>query len=412
MAPAETSYHSECKTVPALSTEFGWEFSLGRQLGSGTFGLVFHAVDESQRPVAIKCCPSGAGGIPHLLEASIMASLRHPNLNFAGKIVATPSRLNIIQHLAQSDLAKRVRKDKGGSLPDPETLRRWCHGLAQAVKCLHDAEIIHGDIKASNALVYSDGSVRLSDFTFSVRRWTTDLVFRHPVCTGTHRPPENFLGQPWSFPLDIWSLACTYYEAACGHLLFPNRDRGEGASQEKYLDTLGEWLKDTGQEVPGMQGIARQRAENKDSNYCRALPSDPQLSDLLRKMLRGKPEERLTISEVLEHPYFAGQKRFPCETLRPEPPEPRPRENEMIRKTLANYCRNATVMAISRGLYARCARLQMPQAEKAFGCLWIATKLVKRRHPSKVLPVAPHRVLAAEREICHHLSFRLHSVLE
>ena len=203
-----------------LANDIGYTFTISdKMLGHGSYGEVYLATDESGKQVAVKCCDIDKYGVPNILETSIMASIRHPYLNKALRIQATDSKLYIIQELAQTDLAQYTRREKGNHKPSISELRYWCFCLVQAVAALHAEDIIHADIKSNNILLYADGSIRLTDYTLATKQWNNES-FTHNVCTPTHRPLECLTKRSWNKSLDIWSLACTFYEIAYGELLF------------------------------------------------------------------------------------------------------------------------------------------------------------------------------------------------
>ena len=154
-------------------------FDIHHKLASGGYGVVHQCSDPSSKPYAVKCILPTSPGIPCLLEATIMATLEHPHINSAVKICFTSNRLYIIQELALSDL-KTFKQSLS-------CYSHWFHMLIQAVNTLHSQNIIHGDIKAHNILVYSDYSLKLADFTLS-----TKMGFppRKRLCTSSHRPYE------------------------------------------------------------------------------------------------------------------------------------------------------------------------------------------------------------------------------
>jgi serine/threonine-protein kinase SRPK3 len=137
-------------------------------------------------------------------------------------------------------------------------------------------------------------------------------------------------------PLDIWSLGCLIFQVRAGWCLFecyPVRDEvlkrmvrmlgrlpepwwSSWANRSQYFDETGvshrrpQWtsirsaLEDVGTEEDHRQaGSALSLFERSGVR----IPEEELvlLNDLLCKMLRYRPEERITIDEVIRHPWFA-----------------------------------------------------------------------------------------------------------
>lgn len=404
----------------------GWYFVAKSKLGKGSYGEVYLAREESGKEVAVKLCKARKEGIPNILEASIMASMRHPNLNHTSRIVATSDHLQIIQRLALRDMAQHCRVEK--NQVSSSQLRTWCHGLAQAVKCLHEDQLIHSDIKASNVLLYPDDKVKLTDFTLAVKCWQGLPPFTHPVATCSHRPLENFCQEVWSYPLDIWSLGCTFFEIAYGEGLFSGQSGGEPLSSEdtqawrkrsaalarkRTINSILDWGAAT-EEAGWVPPYGAGKYPVEYNSYTKPAgwerPEMALFNSLLLAMLRVEPEKRLTIGQVLDHPYFSGLERKPCAYIKPSPGELSSRELNQMEKMISPYCTHSTVRNMTRSLFTRCKDIPgLTLQERAGGCLWIASKLVFGSPPEKI-GLSPHRVLQAERDICHYLNFVLHRV--
>lgn len=121
--------------------------------------------------------------------------------------------------------------------------------LVQAVAFMHKNGIIHTDLKPENILLVRDefrtenGSrrllnpdIRLIDLgsaTLEEAHHTSVVSTRH------YRAPEVILGLGWSYPADVWSLACILIELYTGEALFQTHDDVEHmAMMERVLGKI------------------------------------------------------------------------------------------------------------------------------------------------------------------------------
>lgn len=409
----------------SISGDIGYAFVISdKLLGHGSYGDVFLANDENGKQVAVKCCDIEESGIPSILEASIMGSMVHPYLNRALRIEASDTKLYIIQELAQTDMAQYTRRDKGNHKPSMEELRRWCFCLAQAVCALHIGDIIHADIKASNVLLYSDGSIRLTDYTLATKKWSSSEKFTHNVCTCTHRPLECLLKRSWDESLDIWSLGCTFYEIAYGELLFPYQGALEADQKAKDRDAktrlrnrsvnaIIDWSA-RGPNPPTSYEIIGITQYSIDyipfvlcSDYNR--PEMAVFNDLVCRMLTVDPSKRPTIGQLLAHPFFQGMRGPTYLSIKRPINKISVTEQARVSRYIQRYTSNITVQSLALNIYCRCNDMNnISEHIKAAACTWISSKIVVGYPPKMALP--PNQILAAERDICHNLLFRLHTL--
>ena len=417
----------------SLINDIGHSFVISnRLLGHGSYGDVFLANDEKGKEVAVKCCPINSDGIPNIMEASIMASVIHPFLNRALRIQASDTKLYIIQEKAETDLAQYTRRDKGNYKPNIEELKKWSYCLAQAVAALHKENIIHADIKASNVLLYEDGSVRLTDYTLSTKKWIPGKKFNHNVCTCTHRPLECLTKRSWDESLDIWSLGCTFYEIAYGELLFPYQGilepvQGGKIIQERQakseakirlrnrsINAIIDWASRgpnssnsvTSQEVIGTTQFA---LDYIPFILCEDFkrPEMALFNSLLCSMLNVDPSKRPTIYEVISHPFFEGLSSPVYLSLRRPLNNITGHEHARVTTYIQRYSDNTIVQQHALDMYRRCNELyDINEHIRAAVCTWIASKIILGTPPEIALP--KNQILAGERDVCHNLGFRLH----
>ncbi|KHL18610.1 serine/threonine protein kinase [Mumia flava] len=90
---------------------------------------------------------------------------------------------------------------------------------ARAVQVLHDAGVLHRDVKPSNLLLDADGQVVVSDLGSAKRLAEASGI---TVTTGTpaYMAPEQAFGQPLDARCDVHALGVLAYELVAGRLPF------------------------------------------------------------------------------------------------------------------------------------------------------------------------------------------------
>ncbi|EME42827.1 hypothetical protein DOTSEDRAFT_173274 [Dothistroma septosporum NZE10] len=172
-------------------------------------------------------------------EYTILAKLSHPNIISLEQVFRAPHHDYILQELiAGGDLLSYL--ERKGHLTEPQgavIVRQ----LLEAVKYLHDHQVVHRDIKPENILVTSwrDGArVVLTDF--GQARTMDDIehaakkagVFRMQTLVGTvgYTAPEVYAqlrkdlqqNAGYSQAVDIWSVGCVAGTVLTSELTFPD----------------------------------------------------------------------------------------------------------------------------------------------------------------------------------------------
>ena len=373
-------------------------------LGKGAYGEIFLAIDQDKKQYAIKRCNLNDKGIP-LIEAIIMSEFIHPHINRAIGVYVSEQKLYILQNLAQTDLCFHTRKRKGYNPPSLDTLKYWSNCICQAILALHDNLYIHADIKANNILLYPDGSIKLTDFSLSLKKIHENEFFSHKVCTRTHRPLEVLCKKSWDERVDIWALGCTLYEIAYGELLFPYQ--GEKGLRQQYINAILKWNKSIDHEyydhsvsfVPSIIG--------KDFGNNKLKSFNAFLSTLLIVDIKDRP----TIKEVLNHNFIKTDRKIVCLRLK-RPQYTKIHNMDHMERYLINLhdgdetiCEERKNAIIERAcdIYNKCRDLSINHDDKSEACTWIASKLIYGNmshfnNPSSTL-------LQHEKDICHNLDF-------
>jgi hypothetical protein len=210
------------------------KFRLEQRIGQGSMGVVFRARDvELDRAVAIKTLPATTPEEAALLrrEARAMAAVLHPNLALIYAVeswMGTP--LLVTEFFEGGTLADRLAS--AGKAVDVEELGAR---IADALGCLHDAGVLHRDVKPSNIGLTAAGVPKLLDFGLARvqgeassaagvpgAEWSaetgraTQLGDSGLAGTPLYMSPEALSGEPPDASFDLWSLAILLYEVAAG----------------------------------------------------------------------------------------------------------------------------------------------------------------------------------------------------
>jgi serine/threonine protein kinase len=206
-------------------------YRLGPCLGRGGSGVVYQAEDTLLgRAVAIKLLGHADDAPSDLTrarsETTVLASLSHPSLVtlFDARLDPEHARYLAMELVDGPTLATRI---KDGSMT-PEEVASLAGDLAEALQVVHDAGIIHRDVKPSNILLAPNvrreagWTAKLTDFgiAFSLGdpRVTSPGIV---IGTAAYMAPEQVSGAVLTPGVDIYSLGLVLIEALTGEPAFP-----------------------------------------------------------------------------------------------------------------------------------------------------------------------------------------------
>lgn len=166
--------------------------------------------------------------------------------------------------------------------------------LAKALKGLHQAGIMHRDVKAANVLIHENGGVQLCDFGIAAAIEGQSDKRRTFVGTLHWMPPELWADKlEYNDEVDVWGYGCTLYECATGQP--PNSD----VRQPQQLRMRMRRLK---------QSIGL--PEKDDVHYSEDLKS------LVKFTLNPDAASRPSMYDILQHDFLAGtEEKYPTSCL-------------------------------------------------------------------------------------------------
>ncbi len=119
----------------------------------------------------------------------------------------------VMEYFPHGDLAKRIRAGVA-----PAAALRFALQLACALQAIHQAGVLHRDLKPGNVMLREDGSLALIDFGLSVHRaLALDSTDPNLICgTPQYMSPEQGHGKRIDERSDLYSLGVILYEMLAG----------------------------------------------------------------------------------------------------------------------------------------------------------------------------------------------------
>ncbi|KAG6842142.1 hypothetical protein C0991_001635 [Blastosporella zonata] len=147
--------------------------------------------------------------------------------------------------------------------------------LSNGLRFIHDAGVIHLDLKPSNVFVTGEGRFKIGDFGMATV-WPRPSQTETGPAEGFEREGDKLYLAPevlqghYSKAVDVFSLGMTILEAAT-NIVVPD------------------------------QGDAWQRLRREDFSQVELDDTSPELVDMIMRMMRTEPSERMSIDAVCEH---------------------------------------------------------------------------------------------------------------
>ena len=208
-----------------------------------------------------------------LQEVYILKKIKHSNVIRLLEVFESKSHLLIVMEYSDGgDLLQMIRTS--GRLSE-EKARVYFKNILIGLAHIHCRSVLHRDIKLDNILLDSEGGVKICDFGVS-KILKPGQVIKEQCGTPAYIAPEIISDSGYSgFAVDIWSLGVLLYAMLQGTVPF----KAQNMKDLHKLINIGEFSfpKPCGQEV----------------------------QDLIRGMLVKDPEHRMTIPEILEHPWVS-----------------------------------------------------------------------------------------------------------
>lgn len=255
------------------------------KLGQGSSSKVYLCCDVTTNQYfaakTVRMCEkrhTSSGAVALEREIRIMRRFDHPNI----------LKLHEVLHATELDLAYMILEwGNYGTLESAisnkinlseSVIASIFKQIIVGIQYLHVHGIVHRDIKPSNILLFSNGLVKVSDFGIGHSFQSADTVIGTPAYQAPEVIEDDGYGEEEDLidPVkeDIWSLGVTLFQTVY-----------------KRLPVTGENLYEIA------NSIRTHPIEIPEG------PSEP-LRDLLRQMLKVRPQDRISPDGVAQHPFL------------------------------------------------------------------------------------------------------------
>ncbi|KAI9190968.1 hypothetical protein LWI28_001537 [Acer negundo] len=276
-------------------------FSSSNLLGEGGFGPVHKGfIDDNLRfglkaqPVAVKLLDLEGlqGHREWLTEVIFLGQLRHPHLvKLIGYCCEEEHRLLVYEYMPRGSLENQLFRRYSVSLPWSARMK-IAVGAAKGLAFLHEAEkpVIYRDFKASNILLDSDYTPKLSDFGLAKDGPEGDDTHVSTRVMGTqgYAAPEYIMTGHLTAMSDVYSFGVVLLELLTGR-------RSVDKSRSHREQNLVEWARPMLNDPRKLSRIMDTRLEGQYSET-----GARKAAALAYLCLSHRPKQRPTMSSVVK----------------------------------------------------------------------------------------------------------------
>ncbi|MBU0500864.1 MAG: protein kinase [Gammaproteobacteria bacterium] len=240
--------NSYSQTLP-LNELIGGRYRIQSVLGEGGFGITYRAWDEKlrRRVVVKEYLPGEVGardrdtlrvlprtqreesfryGLERYLEEAVtLARFKHPNIVQIHDFFEANGTAYILMDFEEGETLSERLKSRGGHLSEAEILDLLVP-LLQGLRQVHEAGLLHRDIKPGNIFLRREGGPLLIDFGSARQALGERSKTLSAIVSQGYAPPEQYSTRSKQGPYsDLYAIGAMLYELIIGEPPIESVDR-------------------------------------------------------------------------------------------------------------------------------------------------------------------------------------------
>ncbi|GCB67433.1 serine/threonine-protein kinase PLK2b [Scyliorhinus torazame] len=250
----------------------------GKVLGKGGFAKCYEMTDlTTNRVYAAKIIPHTRVAKPHQREKidreiELHRTLHHKHIvHFYHYFEDKENIYILLEHCSRRSMAHILKARK--VLTEPE-VRYYLRQIVSGLKCLHEQEILHRDLKLGNFFINESMELKIGDFGLAAKLEPVEQRSRTICGTPNYLSPEVLNKQGHGCESDIWALGCVMYTMLLGRPPFETTN-----------------LKETYKCI-------------REARYSMPSTLSPSAKQLIANMLAKNPEDRPSLDDILHYDFF------------------------------------------------------------------------------------------------------------
>ena len=286
--PAAVTKQNSTDIIRYKHTKRVGSYLIGKLLGTGSFAKVREGMHiHTSEKIAIKAVDKNQAKEDSYVfknlrrEARIMQLLAHPNIIRLLEVVETENSYYMVMELVSGgDVMHHIMSNKYSCLEE-HLVKKYIKQMITAIHYMHEAGIVHRDLKVENLLLDEADNIKIIDFGLSNFLHNPENLTINMVQTQCGSPayaaPELLGHKNYGKEVDVWSIGVNMFAMLAGSLPYTVEPYDITALHAKILDGRINHIPDH------------------ITSSCK---------DLLMRFLTPDPSKRITLPEAITHHWF------------------------------------------------------------------------------------------------------------